>query len=144
MGRGKCTYLICVVIRRTDLDSCGEVEDDLLLHPLPRLPPRLHNSTTHLHSVLLLRLAERLRAVLVPKPRPVFRRVFVDEGRDELRVGDSEGKGLGRSVAEDDGAEGGAEGVVHVDYDALGSRYGVKGTTDEVFPGGCKNLRFPS
>lgn len=87
------TNLVSVVVRRPNLDSRRQVEDDTIFAS-SRLAPCRFNCLADLDGELRFRLGERLRAVLVLEFCTVFCRALFRQLTNKLRMFDGQGNRL--------------------------------------------------
>lgn len=108
------------MIRRADLDSRWQIEDDSLIAS-PGLAPGRLNSLTHSERKVRLSLRECFGTVFVFEHGPVFGCRLLSQLPDDLGVSDCEVHRLLLRVPKDNFAETRACSVVHVHNSTLGA-----------------------
>lgn len=118
------------MIRRTDFNRGGEVEDNPVIMGSSSTSPSGLHRLTDLDSKLGLRLRKSLRAVFVSEHSSVFRRALVRQLADEFRMLNSKRDRLLLRIPEHNLAEIRACSVIHMDDSLFASSNGINSPFD--------------
>lgn len=136
----RLSHLVGKMIRGSDFNRRGQVENNLLLEIRACLAPCSLDRLTYLQRELRLSLRERLRAVFISELCAVLRRILLRQLSDNLGVLDRKSYCLLSRIAEDDLTEHAAGCIVHVNDDMLSTSHRLHCPSDEILPGRGQDL----
>lgn len=134
------SYLVGIMVWRSDLNSGRQVEDDTVLPSTSFAPCRFH-SFAHLNSKLRFGLCKCLGAIFEPKSCAILGRALVGELPDNLSVLDRERESLLFCMSEYDITEDGRCRVVEMNDGELGASDRVNCSCNEVSACRRENLQ---